>query len=137
MLEDTSLRITRQRRVILEELRAVTSHPTADEMYEMVRRRLPKVSLGTVYRNLEILAESGVVMKIDVGGTKKRFDGNVAVHHHLRCVACGRVDDVDLNPGVDLEALAAARTDYDILRHRLEFVGVCPACKPKEGQGRD
>ena len=117
----------------MEELRAVTSHPTADEMYEMVRRRLPKVSLGTVYRNLEILAESGVVLKIDVGGTKKRFDGNVAVHHHLRCVACGRVDDVELDPGVDLEALAAARTDYDILRHRLEFVGVCPACKANEG----
>lgn len=133
MLEDTSLRMTKQRQVILEELRAVTSHPTADDMYDMVRRRLPNVSLGTVYRNLEILAESGVVQKIDIGGTKKRFDGNVANHYHLRCIICGRVDDVHLDPGVDLEAQAAVLTDYTILRHRLEFIGLCPRCEQKEG----
>ena len=132
MLEDTSLRITKQRQVILEELRSVTSHPTADDMYDMVRRRLPNVSLGTVYRNLEILAESGVVQKIDIGGTKKRFDGNVEVHYHLRCVVCGRVDDVHFDTGVDLEALAAVMTDYSILRHRLEFIGICPNCERKE-----
>lgn len=132
MLEDTSLRITKQRQIILEELRAVTSHPTADEMYEMVRRRLPNVSLGTVYRNLEILTESGVVQKIDIGGTKKRFDGNVDVHYHLRCLVCGRVDDVHLDTGVDLEAMASMVTDYTILRHRLEFVGVCPGCAKQE-----
>lgn len=131
MLEDTSLRMTKQRQVILEELRSVTSHPTADDMYDMVRRRLPNVSLGTVYRNLEILAESGVVQKLDVGGTKKRFDGNVAVHYHLRCAVCGRVDDVHMDPGVDLEAMAAAVTDFTILRHRLEFIGVCPGCERK------
>lgn len=131
MLEDTSLRMTKQRQVILEELRAVTSHPTADEMYDMVRRRLPNVSLGTVYRNLEILSETGVVQKIDIGGTKKRFDGNVEGHHHLRCVECGRVDDAHLDTGVDLEALAGAATEYKILRHRLEFIGICPACAKK------
>lgn len=132
MLEDTSLRMTKQRQVILEELRAVTSHPTADEMYDMVRRRLPNVSLGTVYRNLEILAESGVVQKIDIGGTKKRFDGNVGGHHHLRCVECGRVDDAHFDTGVDLEAMAGTITDYTILRHRLEFIGICPACAEKK-----
>lgn len=133
MLEDTSLRMTKQRQVILEELRSVTSHPTADDMYDMVRRRLPNVSLGTVYRNLEILAESGVVQKLDIGGTKKRFDGNVGVHCHLRCTQCGRVDDFPLETGVDLDELAAAMTDYTILRHRLEFVGICPNCQGKNG----
>lgn len=132
MLEDTSLRMTKQRQVILEELRAITSHPTADEMYDLVRRRLPNVSLGTVYRNLEILAESGVVRKIDIGGTKKRFDGNVDEHHHLRCTICGRVDDLHINTDVDLEALAAMMTDYTILRHRLEFIGICPKCKQSQ-----
>lgn len=129
MLEDTSLRMTKQRQVILEELRSVASHPTADDMYDMVRRRLPKVSLGTVYRNLEILAETGVVQKIDIGGTKKRFDGNVSVHDHLRCIRCGRVDDAHLDLEVDLEAMAAAMTEYTILRHRLEFIGLCPECQ--------
>lgn len=131
MLEDTALRMTKQRQVILEELRAVTSHPTADDMYDMVRRRLPNVSLGTVYRNLEMLAENGVVQKLDIGGTKKRFDGNVEVHHHLRCLDCGRVDDIHLEHGLDLEVLAAAHTDYTILRHRLEFIGLCPDCAAK------
>jgi Fur family ferric uptake transcriptional regulator len=133
MLEDTSLRMTKQRQVILEELRAVTSHPTADEMYDMVRRRLPNVSLGTVYRNLEMLADSGVVQKLDIGGSKKRFDGNVAVHYHLRCLTCGRVDDVELDIGIDLEGMASAVTDYAILRHRLEFIGVCPHCERQGG----
>jgi len=123
--------MTKQRQVILEELRSVTSHPTADDMYDMVRRRLPNVSLGTVYRNLEILAESGIVQKIDIGGTKKRFDGNVAAHYHLRCAGCGRVDDIHLDTGIDLEAMAAALTDYTILRHRLEFIGLCPSCAQK------
>jgi len=129
MLEDTPLRMTKQRQVILDELRSVTSHPTADDMYDMVRRRLPNVSLGTVYRNLEVLAESGVVQKIDVGGTKKRFDGNTDPHDHLRCTACGRVDDVSINIETDFEELAALMTGYTIHRHRLEFIGICPQCQ--------
>lgn len=131
MLEDTSLRMTKQRQIILDELRAVTSHPTADDMYDLVRRRLPKVSLGTVYRNLETLAESGLVQKIDVGGTKKRFDGNVGVHHHVRCTACGRVDDLHISTDGDLDEIAAVMTGYAILRHRLEFIGICAQCQDK------
>ncbi len=129
MLEDTSLRMTRQRQVIIDELRSVTSHPTADDVYDMVRRRLPNVSLGTVYRNLEVLAESGVVQKIDIGGTKKRFDGNVDPHHHLRCTVCGRVDDLHISTGLDLEAIAARIADYTLLRYRLEFIGICSNCQ--------
>lgn len=128
MLENTTLRMTKQRQVILEELCSVKTHPTADDMYEMVRRRLPNVSLGTVYRNLEILSESGVIQKLDVGGTKKRFDGNVTTHSHLRCTECGRVDDVDFDPGVDLERAVAPYTEYQIIKHRLEFIGTCPEC---------
>ena len=62
--------MTRQRRVILEALRGTTSHPTADEVYEMVRRRLPRISLGTVYRNLEILSGEGLVAKLEMAGTQ-------------------------------------------------------------------
>ena len=129
MLENTSLRMTKQRRVILEELCSVTTHPTADDMYEMVRKHLPNISLGTVYRNLEILSESGVIQKLDVSGSKKRFDGNVATHSHLRCKGCGRVEDVDFEPEADLVSAVAPFTDYQILKHRLEFVGMCPDCQ--------
>lgn len=135
-------RNTRQRQVILEELQKVTSHPTATTLYEIVRRRLPKVSLGTVYRNLDLLARLGLIQKLDFAGGEARFDGNVANHDHLRCVRCGRVDDVSA-PALDLSG--GPTNDwggYQILGHRLEFFGICPKCgsQPAEdespGQGR-
>ena len=131
MLLDTSLRMTKQRQIILEELRGVTSHPTADDMYEMIRRRLPNISLGTVYRNLEILSDKGIIQKLDVGGTKKRFDGNVMTHYHLRCTGCGMVGDIDIEPDHSLEEMAAALTNFKIIKHSLEFIGICPACQKK------
>ena len=86
-------RNTRQRQVILEELQKVTSHPTAAELYEMARRRLPRISLGTVYRNLELLVRAGIIQKLQVSATEARFDGDPDRHCHVRCVRCGRVDD--------------------------------------------
>ena len=122
------MRMTKQRQIILEELRAVTSHPTADEVYEMIRKRLPRVSLGTVYRNLEVLSERGVIQKLNVGGTKKRFDGDISTHYHLRCTKCGRVDDVHLEADHTIEEKVEEMSGYRIDRHSLEFIGVCPQC---------
>ena len=81
--EESHRRKTRQRQVILEELQAVTSHPTAVELHELVRRRLPKVSLGTVYRNLDLLARMGVIEKLEHSGGEARFDANTAEHDHF------------------------------------------------------
>jgi Fur family transcriptional regulator, ferric uptake regulator len=130
------LRMTAQRRIILEELRKVLTHPTAGEIYEIVRKRLPRISLGTVYRNLEILSEIGMIQKLEMAGTQKRFDGIVENHYHVRCIRCGRVDDVlaDSIPMIN-EALAES-SDYEILWHRLEFVGLCPQCKKESGPTR-
>lgn len=122
-------RNTRQRQVILEELRKLTSHPTAVGIYEIVRRRLPKISLGTVYRNLELLARTGLVRKLEMGNAESRFDGNVAPHDHVRCVRCGRVDDVS---GPPLDLLGGPANDlhgYQILGHRLEYLGICSQCR--------
>ena len=91
-----NMRLTTQRQIILEELGKVTSHPTASEVYDMVRKRLPRIGLGTVYRNLELMAESGIILKLEVGGTQKRFDATVESHYHIRCSGCGRVDDIDI-----------------------------------------
>lgn len=127
---DTSQhRKTRQRQVILEELRAVTSHPTAVELYELVRRRLPRVSLGTVYRNLDLLARSGLIEKLEHSGGEARFDANTAQHDHLRCVRCGRVDDV-MAPPLDLTRPEDHDLrGYELIGHRLEFLGICPRCR--------
>ena len=126
------LRMTKQRQVILEELRKVKTHPTADDMYQMLRKKMPKISLGTVYRNLEILSESGIIQKLDVGGTQKRFDGDISIHSHVRCVDCGRVGDIDVTPKYNLEEEAQKMTDFVIFRHRLEFTGLCPICQHKK-----
>jgi len=127
--------MTRQRVVILEELRRVNSHPTANEVYEMARRRLPRISLGTVYRNLEILSESGMIGKLELGGTQKRFDGNVEKHYHVRCVRCGCIGDVPMEPFTGIENAFRRVCDYKIVGSRLEFIGICPGCK-EEAEGR-
>ncbi len=128
-LDQHNLRITKQRQLILDELCSVTSHPTADELYQMVRKRLPKISLGTVYRNLEILSDCGIIQKLDIGGTQKRFDGNASTHYHVRCSRCGRVDDLSIPPDFNVEKTASRLTRFKILRHRLEFTGLCPDCQ--------
>lgn len=125
-------RNTKQRQVILEELQKLKTHPTAVVLYEIVRRRLPKISLGTVYRNLELLARTGLIQRLDIAATESRFDGDISQHDHVRCVRCGRVDDVSAPP---LDLIGGATHDwrgYQILGHRLEFFGICPDCVKKD-----
>jgi Fe2+ or Zn2+ uptake regulation protein len=123
-----NVRMTRQRRVILEELRRNNDHPTADLIYERVRRRLPRVSLGTIYRNLEVLSSLGEIQTLEMSGAQKRFDGIAQKHYHIRCIHCGSVDDAPIAPLSRLEDALYGSTVYTIICHRLEFVGLCPAC---------
>lgn len=126
--------MTRQRQVILEIVNSMRTHPTADEIYEIVRKKLPKISLGTVYRNLDLLAQNGTIQVYEHSGSQKRFDGNAHEHYHVRCVSCGRIDDAHQCPCEDLERLIKGKTDYEIIGHRLEFIGLCPSCKKKKKQ---
>ena len=122
-------RMTEQRRVILEELKKVTSHPTADEVYEMVRNRLPKVSLGTIYRNLDILSESGMIQRLEVGGSQMRFDANIEDHYHIRCTRCGTIADIPKRSIPGIEDIFSGALGYEITGHRIELVGICPDCR--------
>jgi len=128
MNEKPNRRMTRQRQVVLEELRKVTSHPTADQLHQMVRHRLPGISIATVYRNLELLADEGQVLKLDVSGTQRRFDGTPQPHYHIRCSSCGRVDDVHMESVASIEERAAAACGYRVMSHTVEFTGICPEC---------
>ena len=123
------IRLTTQRQIILEELAKVKTHPTASELYDMVRKRLPRIGLGTVYRNLELMADSGMILKIEVGGTQKRFDATTENHYHIRCAQSGRVDDIDVPVFNDLVTRAAAATSYHIFGHHVEFTGICNECQ--------
>ena len=124
-------RMTNQRQVILEEIQKVNTHPTADEVYEIVRRRLPRISLGTVYRNLEILSACGLIQKIGPLSSQMRFDGITKKHYHLRCIYCGSVEDAPIDPMENLENAIYEKSDYSIIGHKLEFIGICPKCKKK------
>lgn len=131
------IRLTTQRHIILEELSKVKTHPTASELYDMVRKRLPRIGLGTVYRNLELMADSGMILKIEVGGTQKRFDATTEAHYHIRCSACGKVDDIDIPVINELVAQAADTTSYLILGHHVEFTGICSICQKQQQQTLD
>jgi Fe2+ or Zn2+ uptake regulation protein len=122
------LRLTNPRRLILEVVRATDVHPTALWVHRQVRRKLPRVSLGTVYRNLRILAGEGLLKEMADGRGLGRFDGNVSDHHHLTCSSCGRISDLAAPLDRSLESRVASRTGFEILRHRIEFYGRCPAC---------
>ena len=128
MSEQQFRRNTRQREVILDELRKLRSHPTAVGLYEIVRRRLPRISLGTVYRNLDVLCELGEIQRLELSGATKRYDGVAKKHYHIRCVDCGRVDDAPIAPLNELEDDLYGTTVYEILGHNLEFTGLCPKC---------
>ena len=134
MQKHPNLRMTRQRKVILEELRKVNTHPSADEIYEIVRKRLPRISLGTVYRNLEILSESGEIQKLEPGCSLKRFDGDPSDHCHIRCVRCDRIADAPVIPDLDIDLEQVNTTNFEIIGHRLEFLGVCPICSDKSSR---
>lgn len=128
---DSNMRLTSQRQVILEELQKVTSHPTASDVFDMVRKRLPRIGLGTVYRNLDLLAERGVIKKLEVGGEQKRFDGDTSPHYHIRCVKCNRVEDIFIERLGELEKSAASCCNYKILDHHVQFSGICRECLPE------
>ncbi len=94
---------------------------------------MPRISLGTVYRNLERLADSGMIRKLDHPGSKRRFDGDLRGHQHIRCVVCGRVEDIDAPAepaGGDDEGLFDS-TGFSDIERRIEYVGVCPECQSK------
>lgn len=132
METQSDIRLTPQRQVILEELAKVKTHPTANEVYDMVRKRLPRIGLGTVYRNLELMAENGLILKLEVGGTQKRFDATTDLHYHIRCTNCGKVDDIEVEVMDQINNLASAASDYQILSHHIEFSGICNTCSQAE-----
>ena len=125
------MRLTNQRKLILEELKAVTSHPTADEIYGMVRQKMPRISLGTVYRNLEVLSSLGLVRKLEHAAGQKRFDADMTAHHHVRCEVCGKVGDIfDAQDISGIERNVS--TDYIITGYTVEFSGICPDCRKNQ-----
>jgi Fe2+ or Zn2+ uptake regulation protein len=126
------MRESRQRDVVLAVVRSTMDHPTAEWVYRQARRNLPRISLGTVYRNLKKLASAGLIREIHTGGTgdhAARFDGNTGRHYHIRCLGCGRVNDLPISVDTRLEEEAGRAMNYRILGHQVEVHGLCPLCQ--------
>ena len=121
-------RMTKQKRVILEVLKNTKSHPTADWVYDKVKKKIPNISLGTVYRNLNILKGQGEIIELSYGKGFSRFDGNASRHYHFTCEHCGRILDVDPPADMDIEKELSMQIGVKVNSHRLELYGSCPDC---------
>ncbi|MDA3926660.1 MAG: transcriptional repressor [Kiritimatiellae bacterium] len=123
---------SRQRDIILEQLKMVDCHPTADEVYIMVKRKLPKIGIATVYRNLEQLSKGGCIFKLD--GDIKRYDGNIMRHFHYRCPQCERVFDLDIGKLESIYDDLSNESHKQGLEVKVEFVRICENCIENKGK---
>lgn len=122
------IKYSRQREGILKNLQSRRDHPTADMVYESVRKEQPNISLGTVYRNLSLLAEHGLILKISTGVGPDHFDGFVEPHHHFICRSCGDVLDLDYVPNENILANTSETFSGSIEGYELQFFGKCEKC---------
>lgn len=121
---------TRQRERILQLLRGTDIHPSAAWIHEQLRPEFPRLSLATVYRNLEILSELGHIDPVSIPGGAARYDGNLDPHQHFICDACGRIQDVELRVPSGLTARLKRKYRLSADRVRIDFFGLCAECTP-------
>lgn len=118
--------MTKQRKIIKDIIYASFKHPTAEEILAEARKKMPSIAVGTVYRNLTLLVESGEVRKIDVPNAPSRYDRPQIPHEHLICKSCGAVGDVDMGNLLDV---LKQKTGEDVLEYKLTMYYLCPKCK--------
>lgn len=123
-----ALRNTNQRNIVLNDVLSRKDHPTADEIYQSVREKHPKISRGTVYRNLKLLSRQGKIRHICVPETADRFDSMIDNHYHFLCEKCKRVFDLNLAYLNNLEEEISDMDGFVLNYHRLVYIGLCPDC---------
>jgi Fur family peroxide stress response transcriptional regulator len=127
-LKTTGVRMTPQRHAILSFLLESVSHPTADEIYKALVSNFPSMSVATVYNNLRVFIDSGLVKELSYGDASSRFDADLSCHYHAQCRICGKIVDFAYSALGDVELAAAKETGFSIEGLRLEVYGVCPEC---------
>ncbi|NQU19103.1 transcriptional repressor [bacterium] len=130
--EKNLYRNTKQRQKILDLLVNSKSHPTADWIYLKLKKKFKNLSLGTVYRNLRILKETGQIWELNFGTGFSRFDAVVHSHYHFICSSCQKIYDIKIPPMRELDDRVIQLTGFRILSHRLVFFGLCDVCKLKK-----
>ncbi|WP_100013328.1 peroxide-responsive transcriptional repressor PerR [Lentibacillus sediminis] len=128
-LKESGVRITPQRHAVLEYLVNSMTHPTADEIYKALEGKFPNMSVATVYNNLRVLREIGLVRELPYGDSSSRFDCNTTEHYHIICNSCGKIVDFHYPTLDEVESLAEQVTGFDISHHRMEIYGRCENCQ--------
>lgn len=129
VLRANGYKVTPQRLAVYEALAAMKTHPNAEMLYSVLQPKYPSMSFATVYKTVEILHKINVIQILNTGEDSMRYDADTSIHHHIQCISCGRVDDLN-----DLDSLALVKeaerlSGYDIAGHQFYFFGVCPDCK--------
>jgi len=122
--------MSKQKKLIYDIVASTMTHPTADWVYERARGEMPRISLGTVYRNLKTLTAEGLLMEINTTRGPARYDANVSRHSHLRCVECNRLEDISESESTFVPKSRLRR--YQILEYRVELIGICPDCRNRQ-----
>lgn len=137
-LKERGFRLTPQRMAVLRILAASEDHPSVETIHERVRADFPMVSLATVYKTVNLLKEMGEVLELAFGDDHRRYDGNrPRPHPHLICVKCHSIADVNFAGLANLPDEIARHSGYQILNHRLDFFGICPACQAQAPRSPD
>jgi Fur family peroxide stress response transcriptional regulator len=121
-----------QRDAILKVVKNTNSHPGAEWIYEQVKKESPNISMGTIYRNLRLLANNGQIKDLSIPGTPNRFDGRTSNHHHLVCEKCGRIFDLDESLDRDMEDKIFQKTRFKVRVQYLKFIGLCSDCHEQD-----
>ena len=122
-------KLTTQRDAVLQVIRERDDHPTAGEVFEAARRRLPGISYATVYNSLRYLRDAGLVNEIKFGDGASRYDRETDRHDHAICTGCGKLVDFDLPQTTELMRVAARKSRFKAESVHLTLVGVCPDCR--------
>jgi Fe2+ or Zn2+ uptake regulation protein len=125
------LKNSKQRDIILNALRNSTTHPTADELYQIIKVDNSNISLATVYRNLNLLYNMGQIKKISMASSPDRFDKTTTDHYHVYCTKCNKVCDVSIEGISDAAKKVEELTGYSNIDYDIVFTGICPDCKNK------
>lgn len=129
-LKMSGVRITPQRHAILAYLMDAMNHPTADEIYRALEPDFPSMSVATVYNNLKLFIEAGLVRELTYGDSSSRFDANVTDHYHAICERCGKIVDFSIPELMEsVEKSAEEATGFIVRAHRMEVYGVCQSCE--------
>lgn len=130
-MQTQRLRLTAQRRAVLDVVQGAEDHPSAAEIFQRVQQLHPGMAYGTVYTALRALVGEGLIRELKFGDGASRFDGRMEEHHHILCLACGALGEVDIAlPPQELEKVSE-QTGYKVVNHHIQFTGYCSQCRDR------